>query len=246
MGSLSGKEQHKHRPRVEGAYHFQQMEGGLSGQSCVGSGRGQEDEPGGWREGQVVQALHTSMKCWSLTWEQEEITEWSQVGKLHSLICIFRSSLWLLCAEGMKEDQAEENVLLGGHCISPDDRVCILHWGFYGRDGGVERRAGRFTESKAMEEMFQSGDSENSCIDFASHFPDSLLLLCCNAYFAPTLHPLHPYWDHITLVLSCHNLHCISPEGLGMRYSRCALISSAHPQSRSHPEALCSPSEEMS
>lgn len=85
----------------------------------------------------------------------------------------------------MKEDHAEESVLLGGHYISPADRVCILHWGFYGRDGGVERRVGRLTESKAMEEMFISGGSENSCIDFASHFPDSLLLLCCNAKFAP-------------------------------------------------------------
>lgn len=47
MRSLSGKGQDKYKPRVEGAYHFQQTEGGLSGQCCVGSGRGQEDEPGG-------------------------------------------------------------------------------------------------------------------------------------------------------------------------------------------------------
>ena len=39
-----------------------------------------------------------------------------------------------------------------------------MHWGFYGKDVGVERRAGRYTESKAMEEMFLSQGSETAVL----------------------------------------------------------------------------------
>lgn len=83
-----------------------------------------------------------------------------QAGQLCNLICIFRISLRLL----QQKDQAYERGLLGGPCISPDYRVCNSHWGFYGKDGELERRAGRYTESKAMEEMFQSGGSETAVL----------------------------------------------------------------------------------
>ena len=36
----------------------------------------------------------------------------------------------------MQKGQVKERGLLGGPCISPDYRVCNLHWGFYGKDGG--------------------------------------------------------------------------------------------------------------
>lgn len=103
-----------------------------------------------------------------------------QAGQLCNLICILRISLWLL----QQKDQAHEKGLLGGPSISPDYRVCNLHWSFYGKDGELERRAGRYTEGKAMEEMFQSGGSETAVLIL--RVPDSVLFIfCCNAYFAP-------------------------------------------------------------
>lgn len=85
-----------------------------------------------------------------------------------------------------------------------------MHWGFYGKDVGVERRAGRYTESKAMEEMFLSQGSETAVLILHVNFQIQFYLfiyLLLQCIFCPNLHPLHPHPDHVTLVLSCHKLH---------------------------------------
>ena len=62
-GRLSGKGQYKKaQAQAEAAYHFQQTESSLSDACQVGSGRGQKDEPGGCRDGQILQILQTSLK----------------------------------------------------------------------------------------------------------------------------------------------------------------------------------------
>lgn len=85
----------------------------------------------------------------------------------------------------MQKGQAKERGLLGGPCISPDYRVCNLHWGFYGKDEGVERRAGRYTESKAMEEMLQFGGFETAVLILHVIFQVQFYLLFAAMHILP-------------------------------------------------------------
>lgn len=128
--------------------------------------------------------------------------------------------------------------LLAGHCSSQTRVGSWLCCGFVG-DGGEGRRAGRLTEQQSNERNKTSLEPLKIAVLLlhliAKRSFDFSLLQCifCTQF---TSTPPHP--DHVTLVPSCHNLHSISPKGLGMRYNRCLKISSANSQSGSCPTAL--------